>query len=86
MSRVWVLRVGLSYCHQACGFFFFSRRIVQVAETNISQNTDGLCMQQFKETLPNFNYSSHVVVTNVFSSVFGKFGIVRASSFILHVK
>lgn len=53
---------------------------------NISLNTDGLCVQQFKETLPSLNYSCPLVVTNVFSSVLGKFGMVRASSFILHLK
>jgi len=72
---MWVLRVGLSYCYQACDFFF-ARHKFQAAETNISLNTDGLCVQQFKETLPTFNYACPVVVTSVFSSVLGKFLMV----------
>jgi hypothetical protein len=71
---MWVLRVGLSYCYQTCDFF--ARHKFQVAETNIFLNTDGLCVQQFKESLPTFNYACPVIVTNVFSSVLGKFGLV----------
>jgi hypothetical protein len=65
---------------------FFARHKVPVAEASISLNTDGFCVQQFKEALPSFNYSWPLVVTSVFSSVLGKFGMLETSSFILHVK
>jgi hypothetical protein len=82
---------------QECGFYrsvcltviklvIFFRHKVQVAETNISLNTDVPCVQQFKNTLPTFDYACPVVVTSLFSSVLRKFGMVGASSFILHAK
>lgn len=64
---------------------FFARHKVQIAETDMFLNTDGLC-SAVQGTLLSFNYSCPVAVTSVFSSILRKFGMVGASSFILNVK